>query len=534
MTTPTNPTPAIRKPSSGLFTTSNFESMSHEQLRAMIEHADPAGTQDLGVKLQVAAATIKKIGEDLKGHMAKVEWAGQGGDSFREWGTDMANAALRLGEFSHNTGSWMIDAAATLSGVKSSMPEVSTESKTVLDSFRANYPGQVGATVPAPDQGGALSATASGPSQAQAYAAQQRLDADRAEAARLMRKLAESYSWSAHQISTGERPTFRPMPNTIPGDGDVSHDREYVGGTGGSRQGYQGGAGSPAMSLIGGGSRSGDRAGVAMPGVGGPGSAGGAPSDGRRAPVPPDGNVGTEIDGVAPMPTAPSTLPAGHADSHGGGRVDGGSPSLSGVVVPSTALPGSPASRSGIPPLTRQPMSTGPGMGAGRPSLAVPRIADPGIVGGRPVPPGQGLPTGQASRGTAIGAEGQGQAQGRLPMGAGPVVGGSPGASSRTGMVTGRRLATEPGGVVGGRPVQRPGAAGEFTPGGAGLVRSHPTAEGSALPRGGVQGSAFLAPSAAGGALSRRGRGGQRPDYLVEDEETWSKVHRRVVPPVIE
>ncbi|MEU8582509.1 hypothetical protein [Streptomyces abikoensis] len=235
MTTPMNPTPSttpspvIRHPSSGLITSTDFEWKTHEQLRAMIEQADPLGTQDLGAKLQVAAATIKKIGEDLKGHMANVEWAGQGGEAFREWGTDMANAALRLGEFSHSTGSWMIDAAATLSAVKSAMPEVSTESKTLLDSFRANHPGQVGA-IAAPglsgQTGGLSGPAASGPSQAQAYAAQQQLDADRAEAARLMRKLAESYSWSAHQISTGERPTFRPIdPRLMPTE---RGDREYI------------------------------------------------------------------------------------------------------------------------------------------------------------------------------------------------------------------------------------------------------------------------------------------------------------------
>lgn len=537
MTTPANPTPStpaplIRQPSSGLFTTSDFEWKTHEQLLAMIEHADAPGTLHLGTKLKVAATAIKKLGEDLKAHMAKVEWEGQGGDAFREWGADMANATLRLGEFSHSAGAWMAEAAETLTLVKSSMPDVSSDAKTILDAFRSSNPGQVGAVaLPGLTAQGGVSPAASGPSQAQAYAAQQQLDADRAEAARLMRKLAESYSWSAHQISAAERPTFRPMPNAIPGDGDGSHDREYVGGAGGSRHGSQGGVNSPEMSSIGGEPRSTGRPGVALPRAGGPGSAGAAPIVGRRGVVLPDGNVGTEIDGVASMSTVPPIQPAGKADSHVGGQVDERSPSLPGVVVPSTALPGRPAGGGGVPPLTRQPMATGPGAGVVRPGLAVPRVADPGIVGGRPVPPGQGLPTGQAPRGTVIGAEGQGQAQGRMPVGTGPVVGGS----SSTGMVTGRRLATEPGGVVGGRPAQRPGNAGEFTPGGAGLVRSRPAADGSALPRGGVQGGgAFLAPSTAGGAASRRGHGGQRPGYLVEDEETWSQVHRRVVPPVIE
>ncbi|MEV6674977.1 hypothetical protein [Streptomyces sp. NPDC051162] len=37
-----------------------------------------------------------------------------------------------------------------------------------------------------------------------------------------------------------------------------------------------------------------------------------------------------------------------------------------------------------------------------------------------------------------------------------------------------------------------------------------------------------------GSAPPGRRQGGRRPDYLVEDEETWSQGNKRVVPPVID
>ncbi|WP_306328728.1 hypothetical protein [Streptomyces venezuelae] len=83
----------------------------------------------------------------------------------------------------------------------------------------------------------------------------------------------------------------------------------------------------------------------------------------------------------------------------------------------------------------------------------------------------------------------------------------------QSGIRGGRRLAGETGGVVGGK-AQRAGTTGTggrpFTPGGSGLVRGN-TAR----------------------ADEREEQNGERPDYLVEDEETWQQ-GRRVAPPVID
>lgn len=121
-------------------------------------------------------------------------------------------------------------------------------------------------------------------------------------------------------------------------------------------------------------------------------------------------------------------------------------------------------------------------------------------------------------RGTVIGNE---NPRGTAPMGRVPGMGG--GVGSGVSPITGgssRRLAREPGGAVGGRPQQGRGSAHPFTAGGAGLARSG-ASEGSAR-------------KGSGARASGRDENGERPDYLVEDDETWQQGGRRVVPPVID
>ncbi|WP_261992139.1 hypothetical protein [Streptomyces sp. MS191] len=104
----------------------------------------------------------------------------------------------------------------------------------------------------------------------------------------------------------------------------------------------------------------------------------------------------------------------------------------------------------------------------------------------------------------------------------------------QNGISGGRRLAVETGGVVGSRP-QQPGAAGSrpFTPGGSGLVRGG--AQGESGHGTGQTGRGGMMHGGSQAAGSRRDeRNGERPDYLVEDEETWQQGGRPVAPPVID
>ncbi|MBB4891708.1 hypothetical protein FHS39_000708 [Streptomyces olivoverticillatus] len=440
-----------------------------------------------------------------------------------------------MGKLSGTAGEWMGHAVQTLHEVHGQMPEVSSSARATLDAYLNNHKGQVGAVAP-PLQGDQSGSTlqSGGPTQKQAYEAQQQLETDRTRAAQLMKKLAESYSWSAHNIGVAERPTLKALPGQI-----VAPDpRNPVDGSGYIQPA---GSSSPQADTSNGGSS----AATASPAESGRDHEAGrlVPLAEDRGEALPRRRAGTEIDSATPLPTLPSNPPASHvSDPSGSGRVNGQVPLPTFPVPP---LGGSGATKVTPPtagrrvnPPTSPSIPTRQGIGAARPGPAIPQAPDPGIVGGRPAPPQSERPAGQIPRGTVIGEDpGRGQAQGRLPMGSGPAFGSSAGpGGSRSGTGSGRRLVSEPGGVVGGRTMQRPGASDDrpFTPGGTGLVRNRPTSGSDLLRQGGMQPQAFPVPPSGGSSSSRRGRGGQRPDYLVEDEETWSQGSGRVVPGVID
>ncbi|MFE1781146.1 hypothetical protein ACFW9F_00780 [Streptomyces sp. NPDC059506] len=153
-----------------------------------------------------------------------------------------------------------------------------------------------------------------------------------------------------------------------------------------------------------------------------------------------------------------------------------------------------------------------------------------GGVGGR----GTAGVGGTAGRGAAAGggAAGRGGAAGAgrpgMPGAAGAAAGGRSGAASgRAGA-----LARQKGGVVGGTPGA--GGAGRGTAGGSGLHRSRGAAQ--AAGGGGRPGGPMGAGVPRGRSDREREetrREGERPDYLVEDEETWA-TQRNVAPRVVD
>jgi hypothetical protein len=106
-------------------------------------------------------------------------------------------------------------------------------------------------------------------------------------------------------------------------------------------------------------------------------------------------------------------------------------------------------------------------------------------------------------------------------------VGGAGAAKSAAGRVGG----TARGGVVGGTPKSGAGA-GRGTAGGSGLHSSRGAAGkgASAVRKGGIAG---VPGSRTGRRKEDEQREGERPDYLVEDEETWTP-ETNAAPRVIE
>ncbi|TDU77949.1 hypothetical protein [Streptomyces sp. KS 21] len=473
----------------------NFEGYSHQKLREMRASLDPTAVKDRADRLQKASEDIAKIAEKLKNHRV-TGWEGEAATKFQEWVGRAGNATLRLSEYSATGAKWMGDTVQKMIEARD-MPAYDTKSAENLEAARKAHND--------PD--------------AQQIASQERskLDADHRESIRLMNNLAQSYELSYGEMNKAEIPTFPPPPgNFVPEGYGGETDRERS--AGGSGLGSSGSA--SYVSSAPGGSGAGNGTGwvpghqpqpdntvptVTMP----------------PAPVTPDRNVDVDLDHVGTLPPPTTTLPP-----------------TTGTPVPNLPVGPGPGPIAPLPPMGLPPITgkTVPGLGPGPvqlPNLGpggnglskVNPIAglsprDSGIMGGRQVPtsgPNAGIP-----RGTVIGTEGT--QTGRGPMG-GPHGGGGAHAGGMSGSPAARRLASEPGGIVGGRQSMAGGrmATGgqPFTQGGSGLVRNG----------GGAMGHAGAGTHAPG--RRREDQGGERPDYLVEDEETWQG-DRRVAPPVID
>ncbi|WP_327385185.1 WXG100 family type VII secretion target [Streptomyces sp. NBC_01207] len=480
----------------------DFEGFTHQQMRDMSASLDPTSVQARADQLKKAAEDIKKIGEALKKHVVS-GWEGEGADAFQEWVGRAGNATLRLSEYSAKGGDWMGKVVQTMTEATkmSAVDATATENLAAAIKYHND-----------PDSAKARSE------------AQATLDADHREAVRLMTNLAQSYQQSSSEMDKAEIPTFPPPPAVFVPQGynpyeDVERDAGSAGSA--SRTGGVDASSSPSASRD--SVNEPDRAPGHQPQV----DATLPPTQGAM-PVTPDREVDLDLDTVGTLPpnqTLPpvTTAPGGPLPTGPGGAPPGpfvppmAVPPISGVKGP--GLPG--VFGPGVP----APGTTGPiGKVGGMPPGLSPR--DPGIMGGRQVTstgPGLGIP-----RGTVIG-EG---AQAGRPMGGGGMGHGGGGSlGSQGGLAAGRRLASEPGGVVGGRQtgaVGRPAVGGQtFTQGGSGLVRNG--AGGAGM---GSMGHAGAGTHQSPGKR-QNDQGGERPDYLAEDEETWQG-SRRVVPPVID
>ncbi|MFD9009907.1 WXG100 family type VII secretion target [Streptomyces sp. NPDC059552] len=487
---------------------SGFESYTHAQLYAMIAALDDEVVSARGTQLTEAAKTIEEIGNKLKDHKVK-GWEGEAAEAFQNWVNQAGSATLVLAEYSAAGGKYMTQTAQVMREVKpksgtGDMPKYSASAEATLKENLAtsreyhNDPDAV--------QLG--------------QEAWSKLSGDHARAVDAMNKLAGSYEQSSTQMDKATIPTFPPPPAVLVPP--VRYGEEDVARSGGGGGG--GGAGSVGSSYTPSASGNGETSNE-------PGSVVGHQSKpdntlpSTSVPVVPDREVDVDLDSVTTLPdrTAPpvTTTPGGLPPTSPVGPTPGPiAPPMAFPPVGGLKGPGPVGGGSGIGPY---PGLTGPGAPGGKvvgtPGL-LPR--DSGIVGGRPVTstgPSSGIP-----RGTVIG---EGGTQTGRPMGGGGMGHGAGGGHGvgQGGLPAGRRLATEPGGVLGGRQagaVGRPIAGGQpFTQGGSGLVRNGAGPMGHA-------GAGTQAPG-----KRRNDQGGERPDYLTEDEETWQG-NRRVAPPVID
>ncbi|MGW2681171.1 WXG100 family type VII secretion target [Streptomyces sp. NPDC001436] len=472
--------------------TTNFEGYSHEQLLAMIASLDPETVKARATQLAEAAKAIKEIGKSLKDHKPS-GWEGEAAHALEVWLRSAGNATLSLGDYSEAGSTWLTHAAQTMIEVKANTPKYDRAAADDLAAARTAHND--------PD------------AQQLAQTSHTKLTTDHQQAIQQLTKLAQSYEASATQLSKSQPPTFRPPPSEIaPKD---RYGNTYIDRSGGG-PGSDGSTGSPANAALvapGGNSRQPDGT-VGAPRQNGhplpPSMVGTAPV---YPPVTQEPGVGVGLDHMATLPERASpdvpslpVVPAPNASA--------GSPP-SGPIPPLMGLPigGSPSPGGGLPTTKQFPIAVG---GEGGSSALPPR--DTGIVGGRTI--STSGPTAAIPHGTVIGGEGSHPGGRGMPGMMGGGLGGPHGAPGNP--ATGRRLATEPGGVVGGR--QAAAASQPFTQGGSGLVRN-------GLSTGGAVGHGSYGSHVPNS--HRRAQGSDRPDCLTEDEETWQG-NRRVVPPVID
>ncbi|MGW7573494.1 hypothetical protein [Streptomyces sp. NPDC054765] len=549
----------------------NFEDASHQALYSMVADGDHMHIVVMGTDLVDAGNEIARITKDLEAYAKQVHWQGEGAQAFDDWTRATAAESRKLGHYATNTGHAMVDAATALGQAKL-MPKPPE-----LRNFAEAESGKVSG----------VTALTKDPAREEAIAEMNRL-------ASYYRTAQEKI---ARQETPNFRPASGFVPEPPLEDDRVSNrqvlDRSATnGGTNEpGRAGVASSSGNSGVERHGGASRSPrehlqhdrqvgtsvDSTAPVTPTQ---------PSPPRLGPSPhqPGGS-----DGFPGVPPSSTTFPGETKIPGGRGGAEPSSQSPIGRRAAASNRPGK-STGDGIVGGTAQRGNTFPG----RPHLPggtvmgeehgmnTPRPAGPGAL-----PPAKG--SGMAQR--DVGSSGQrfapqrGEAMDRTH---GPVMGeersaarglqggsfpGNTGNSIRPDVrgVPGRRLAYEPGGSVGGSgalvagneqgsavPVPMngknnsgsaatgtatgmPSAAGRKSESGQAVGRTQMprgrtndfTPGGSGLSRATTQSNGVL-PMTGSPSQRRNATSGQRPDYLREDDETWTAQHSQAVPPVIE
>ncbi|WP_370413043.1 hypothetical protein [Streptomyces fradiae] len=509
----------------------DFDSMSHQGMLNWLDQASGFHVRLAAERLSAAAAKMEEIAGQVKNRPGRVEWDGSAEAAFMNWADGLANSTRGLAEYSEYSATRMRDVADAISAAQSAIPRYTSnaQAKENLAAAQKYHNDPDSQTIAR----NARSQMAPEGADATAIAAKE--EANRQAAAAEMKRLSDSYQFAGALMKSKQAPTFPPPPSDFvpPAVTDFRGEDDYANYSTGHKDTGTGDAVTRT---------------AAHPDEARPPTDVGqvTPPDDATGPtrvIRPEVPADMGIDSVTTLPpptTGPGPTPVGPPSP---ARPEvGPTPPLTlptGPPLPPTALGrGGPTV---TPPITGNRLPLGPGGRTGPgPTSPLPPIPRDGITGGRVVPPQPGRSATGIPRSTVIGNEGPVNQRGPVgratgaPMGQGPMSGAQQGQSGVTG---GRRLASEQGGVVGGRP-QQPGAAGgrPYTPGGSGLVREGgpagrrgDTGGPAATGRGGIMSGATPA-----GAGRQDENDRERPDYLVEDEETWQQGSRRAAPPVID
>ncbi|MEU7403731.1 hypothetical protein [Streptomyces sp. NPDC044948] len=514
----------------------NFENYRLNDMLDLVEQTNPEDLTSSGEALYSARTAIKEAAGELKGHIDIVHWVGESGDAFRKWGRSLVSSTEELSEYAAGAADQISAAAVGLAQVRLAMPP---RDQRADPASPKSFPKDEQVT------------------DNKEYTAAVEAEKNRQEAINQLNRLSSYYAVSRERLAGLPVPTFQTMPDVgVPAPEPTGPGRYYTSPTPPS-----GSAGSAEAGIV----PNHHETPSVRPVVGS------TPTDdvvfdpselsGRTPPV--DAPVRTTLDNAGPAPvqagpvTGQTLPPPGHPTDSSGGT----GPFANGFNTPaSTNRPGrgggpngfrSPGFAQGRATSTGDKGGSGPGRSltqgplnqTGRTAGGQP-VAKGGAAGPRPTPMGQGVSGGTprtgAPKATAAGGPvtGAGRSSG--------VVGGRPGAASGGAVRSGPRIPR--GTVVGseaatnsqaakGRPGQRSGGSASS---GQPRITGMPAGRGSASSaarNGMTQGGAGLVRGPGGRGRRRDERdeeGTQRPDYLVEDEETHLPTNqRRDVPPVV-
>ncbi|WTE36589.1 hypothetical protein OH735_27770 [Streptomyces sp. NBC_01618] len=528
----------------------SFEGHELNTMIDLIENSNPEHLEDTGEALLKAKWAINKAADELGDFIKAVDWEGESGIAFRDWGNGLVAHATKLGEFAEAAGTQITVAGTGLASVRKSLPPRDN---------RLNRKSVEDIEAPKRIEGNPE------------YVAAVKVEKNRQEAINQANRLASYYSVSEETLAAQEPPRFdkkldvaMPRPRgrreTPLGSGNSSAGSDAVGNSTPRESSQHAASGSTATM---GATGTGGQAAIEALGT---------------APVL-DKSTSTEINSVA-TPSAPVTAPGTSPSPSATGPTGPGGgwtpPMANGFVNPVTARSRWAQGPTGAPRAVGQP--GGGGLRAGGSTGSGPATnGRAGAPVGRPAPTGGGSASGTSGRGG-----GQSPVAGRSGVTGGrPIAGGHAGRPGTSGPLAGRGS-----GIVGGTPqravpgagtsggargmprgtaigaggaAQTGGSAGgagqrgvigaggtssALRPGGRGTPSSNGVV---GTPRGGAAGSGGARGFTAGGAGLVRGPAGRRdfddeeqdggtprPDYLTEDRETWEAGRRGAAPPVIE
>jgi hypothetical protein len=410
------------------FGTTDFENHRLNDMIDMVETASPEHLENAGNALWEARDAINDAAKELRGHIDNVDWEGDSGQAFRDWGSDLVTYAVNLASFAEVAGTQITAAATGLASVRVSMPPRDTRFNT----------SQTPSDIPLPAR-----VSANGE-----YTEAVKVEKNRQEAINQMNRLSSFYTVSEETLAAQEPPTFlQAMPDVgVPKPSNRGWDAPEKTQKSQNLGGVQEPAATRhhALSMATDHSSSVDTTPTVR-----------HPDDSRTHP---DVNVGTKIDGVGTLPSQEITKPATNLPpsmpASGGGNGGTIPPLVSGAVPPAFGT------------ATGRTSGFGGATGSRSPISAQGRAVNPGgTTGGRgnTGPMGRAAATGQSgirSGETAAGRSPLGRAvSGGTPRPVGGPAGGRAGGPTSTGAARGN-------GVVGGKPTTgaAPGANGPRVP----------------------------------------------------------------------